>query len=513
MSSTVCSSANRRGCRSDRVARSGNADPAARGPARLIMRRTWKKSFLDFDSPPTLALSDGNLGKQLVSDVLIVDDDEIFSTATQRILSKLGHNAKVAYSVEAARDAVKNESFELLILDIMLPDGSGLQVLDDIDTSSRSVEIALVTGHPSIKSLVKSLYGPHISYLTKPLDLDSIKELLARLSDNDGPASLADVDSSADPNARFGYLIGESDAMQSLYTIIERVAKTPANILLQGESGVGKELVARSVHALRSPGAPFVAANCSALPAELIGSELFGHEKGAFTGAVKRRQGLFERAQGGTLFLDEITEMPLDLQPILLRVLETKTVTKVGGTEEIPIDCRVISATNRDLDARADKERLREDLYFRLAVFPISIPALRDRGDDIELLARHFLRLLNEEHNSVIELIDEQLDELNSYEWPGNVRELRHAIHRAFIMSDPASGKLELPDDLTSPFAAREDENPTEHFVGSTIEEVERKLITLTLENCSGNKQKAANVLGISVKTLYNRINSYEKAS
>ncbi|MEZ5568637.1 MAG: sigma-54 dependent transcriptional regulator [Halioglobus sp.] len=441
--------------------------------------------------------------------VLIVDDDADFTSATQQILQKLGHEATVAGSVEEARAILTHSRFDLLILDIMLPDGSGLQVLETCDEDQLESPIALVTGHPSVKSLVKSLYGPNITYLTKPLNLAKLRSLLPG-DDDEGAAS---GDDNANPAAHFGFLIGESEPMKKLYQIIERVANTSANILLQGESGVGKELVARAIHAASTPSAPFVATNCGALPRELVGSELFGHEKGAFTGAVKNKRGLFERANGGTLFLDEVTEMPLEQQPILLRVLETKTVVKVGGTEEIPVDCRVISATNRDLDNMVDEQCLREDLYFRLAVFPVTIPPLRERGDDIKLLAQYFLQCLNEENATSLTISEEQLETLAGYEWMGNVRELRHAIHRAHIMSDRETGRLELPQQLASPFARTTGHDLSEKLVGSTIEDVERQLITMTLEHCRGNKKETADVLGISLKTLYNRLNKYSEAS
>ncbi len=439
-----------------------------------------------------------------MSKVLIVDDDEVFADTTCNILKKLGHSAAVANSVAEARECLANSRFDLLMLDIMLPDGSGLQVLEDCDESQREAHIALVTGHPSVKSLVKSLYGPNISYLVKPFDLAQLKSLLAR-SENDATEQ-ADETS---PGAHFGYLVGESPAMQALYKMIERVAKTGANVLLQGESGVGKELVASAIHASSESSGPFIATNCGALSKELIGSELFGHEKGAFTGAVSRKIGLFERAIGGSLLLDEITEMPLDQQPSLLRALETNSVIRVGGTEEIPVGCRVISATNRTSEQLAEEGCLREDLYFRLAVFPIAIPPLRERGDDVRVLALHFLDELNRDNQTHLVFSEEQLSKLCEYAWPGNVRELRHTIHRAFIMTDADSEQIQLPKDFSSPFSRNPEPVLSPELLGHTIDEVERKLITLTLDHCEGNKAKAAEVLGISLKTLYNRINKY----
>jgi DNA-binding NtrC family response regulator len=354
--------------------------------------------------------------------------------------------------------------------------------------------------------MVKSLYGPNISYLAKPFDLAQLKLLLAKTA-----AAGIDPEDDENPSAHYGCLVGESDIMQRLYQVIERVGGTDANVLLQGESGVGKELVARAIHACGNPASPFVAANCGAFSKELLGSELFGHEKGAFTGAVSRKIGLFERASGGTLFLDEITEMALEQQPLLLRALETKTITRVGGTEEIAVDCRVISATNRSVESLVEDKCLREDLYFRLAVFPIVIPALRERGDDVKLLAVHFLQELNSENNSQLELNEEQLAQLAEYDWPGNVRELRHAMHRAYLLSNRAAGQVELPSQLASPFSRTAVAGLSQQLVGKTIDEVERKLIEMTLEHCDGNRTQTAEVLGISLKTLYNRINQYSE--
>lgn len=442
-----------------------------------------------------------------MSHVLLVDDDEVFVGTTAKILAKLGHSTSVANSVAEARALLRQQYFDLLMLDIMLPDGSGLQVLDACDEAQRGAHIALVTGHPSVKSLVKSLYGPNISYLAKPFDLEQLRSLLSR-ADPDG----GEQTDEAGPGTHYGCLVGESESMQQLYQMIERVGDTGANVLLQGDSGVGKELVARAIHSCGDSAAPFVAANCGAFSRELIGSELFGHEKGAFTGAVKSKTGLFERASGGTLFLDEITEMSIDQQPMLLRALETKSIVRVGGTEEIPIDCRVISATNRTAEQLVEEQCLREDLYFRLAVFPIAIPALRQRGNDIKLLATHFLQELNNENQTRLALTEEQLTELCEYDWPGNVRELRHAIHRAFLMSDPQSDVLEIPQTLASPFSRESAPDLSQELLGNTIEEVERKLITITLEHCEGNKTQTAELLGISLKTLYNRLNEYKDA-
>jgi two-component system response regulator HydG len=290
--------------------------------------------------------------------------------------------------------------------------------------------------------------------------------------------------------------------------MIERVSQTSANVLLMGESGVGKEVVAQAIHQVSQVAGPLVATNCGALSKELIGSELFGHEKGSFTGAIGRKIGVFERAENGTLFLDEVTEMPLDMQSNLLRVLETKKVIRVGGSNEVSVNCRVVSATNRNMAELAESKLLREDLYFRLAVFPIDIPPLRERSTDIPLLAKVFLRELNEEYGAALVWQDAQLIRLANYEWPGNVRELRHTVHRAFIMSDMQGVNVALPDSFQSPFA-KMSKQANSISAGQTIEDVEKQLITATLAKVDGNKTLAAEMLGISTKTLYNRLHAY----
>jgi DNA-binding NtrC family response regulator len=295
--------------------------------------------------------------------------------------------------------------------------------------------------------------------------------------------------------------------MQRVYDLITRVASTELTVLVTGESGTGKELVARTLHELgpRRAG-PFVAVNCGAVPANLIESELFGHERGAFTGATQQHRGMFERASGGTLFLDEIVEMPLELQPRLLRVLETGTLLRVGGEEPVPVDVRLVAATNRSPEAAVREGRLREDLYYRLHVFPVALPPLRERGGDVALIAQHVLDGLNREAGTSKPLSDRARAALERHRWPGNVRELRHALQRGFVLAeDEVELDLPIPVATGAPGAAGVE---TVH-VGLTLEEVERRLILATLEQCGGDKRKAAATLGISLKTLYNRLNLY----
>ena len=436
--------------------------------------------------------------------ILLVDDDVEFSDVICHIVEFLGHNINTATSLKEAHQWFENNTFDHVLLDFMLPDGSGLHLLDHLKMIGQSPKVTLISGHPSVKGILAEMCEPNVSHLLKPLQREDLELVL------NGPKKTVKKEKCAAITHHFDTLIGESAPMQQLYTMIERVAKTNANVMLMGESGSGKEVVAQAIHNASKCEGPLVASNCGALSKELIGSELFGHEKGAFTGAIARKEGVFEQADGGTLFLDEVTEMPIDMQPNLLRVLETKKVTRVGGNRELPVNCRVISATNRSLTDLAQNNILREDIYFRLAVFPIDIPPLRDRKEDIALLAKSFLGQLNDENGTAFAWANEQLKELETYDWPGNVRELRHAIHRAFIMSDPQTSTISLPDNLESPFS-RVNTQPEDKQVsaGQTIEEVEKELIHATLDKVQGNKTLAAQMLGISTKTLYNRLNAY----
>ncbi len=435
----------------------------------------------------------------------MVDDDQSFTRSTAEIIQLLKHDVRVAGSVEQANQCLQQETFDVVLLDIMLPDGSGFEVLESIYRHNRSAHIAFITGHLAVKNIIRSVAGPDVSFLLKPIDLEKIQALLSRVAPQGGVEQLG-------IRRHFGVLIGESPAMRELYNMIDRVAESRANVLIQGPSGAGKELVAKAIHNASECDGAFVAANCGAIPTDLIASELFGHEKGAFTGAVSRKIGLFERANGGTLFLDEVTEMPLDLQPNLLRVLETGKVVRVGGSEEIDVKCRVLSATNRSREDLASKRYLREDIYFRLAVFPIELVPLQKRPEDIPLLAQAFVDELNQEQGTNYQLTEPALKRLQQYSWPGNVRELRHAIQRAFILSDFETETLRLPDDLGSPFS-QESKAPAMLQAGSTIQEVEKELILATVKATDGDKPKAAEMLGISLKTLYNRLNQYQDSS
>ena len=439
-----------------------------------------------------------------MANVLLVDDEPDFVAAAKEMLQLHGHTVESAEHLESARRLLGGMVPDVLLLDLMLPDGNGLELLEELRASPVK-RVVFITGHPGIKSLIKNLSGPSVSYLTKPI---GSSELLRTVEgDGDAPAR-ASAEGSG--NLHFGCLIGESPAMQSVYEQIEKVGRTPSPVLILGETGTGKELVAESIH--RASGRPgqFVAVNCGSLSRELAASELFGHEKGSFTGAVRRHPGFFKRADGGTLFLDELAEMPLELQPHFLRVLETGSVLPVGSEREVPVDARIVAATNRDPKKAIADKALREDLYYRLSVFPITLPPLRARIQDVPLLVDHFLSQAQTAGAQGRGFSAEDSARLRAYHWPGNVRELRHVVLRAAIMSDPNDSVLRLPERFDSPF--NEPNGQQGLAIGRSIRDVERELIMRTLEHLNGDKRAAAETLGISLNTLYNRLNAYEAA-
>jgi DNA-binding NtrC family response regulator len=432
--------------------------------------------------------------------VLLVDDEQNFTSAMADYLRLQGHSVVSTNTLSAARDAIGRSIPDLVLLDLMLPDGSGLELLDGF-TERRPQKIVLITGHSGVKSLIGAMAGDGVMYLQKPVEpkeVLGILNTLASADDNDAAA--------AEGEPHFGLLIGESPAMQAVYGAIEKVAVTDSTVLVQGESGTGKELVAEAIHRASKRRGPFVPVNCGGLSQELISSQLFGHEKGSFTGAGQKHVGFFERASGGTLFLDEITEMPIEMQTHLLRALETSRILRVGGAEEITVDARLVAATNREPMAAVRDGLLREDLYFRLSVFPIELPPLRERGDDVILLANEILSVLNEKQGTARQFSTEAIESLRRHRWPGNVRELKNATHRAFIMADDSA--VDLPHLAAEAFPGDGLEGVR---AGRSIADVERDLIYATLKHCDGDKKAAAASLGVSLKTLYNRLNQYEK--
>jgi DNA-binding NtrC family response regulator len=433
--------------------------------------------------------------------VLLVDDEPDFVAAASEMLQLHGHAVQTAERLENARRILSSYAPDVLLLDLMLPDGNGLELLEELRGSAVK-RVVVITGHPGIKSLIKNLSGPSVSYLTKPIDS---RELLSLLKEIEAAGEMSE-DSANGVMRHFGVLIGETPPMHALYEQIEKVARTDSPVLVLGETGTGKELVAEAIHRASARVGQFVAVNCGSLSRELAGSELFGHEKGSFTGAVRRHPGFFKRADGGTLFLDELAEMPIELQPHFLRVIETGAVLPVGSEREVQIDARIVAATNREPKKAIAERSLREDVYYRLSVFPLSLPPLRERTADVPLLVEYFLHQARPSGASTFS--PAAMKRLQSYHWPGNVRELKHVVQRASIMASPDATELELSERFESPFGEQDDRQGL--TIGRSIRDVERELIMRTLEHLNGDKRAAAETLGISLNTLYNRLNAYE---
>jgi DNA-binding NtrC family response regulator len=441
--------------------------------------------------------------------VLIVDDDAGTREALAAIIAEDGLTTASAGDLREARIQLVRQMPDVVFTDLKLPDGSGVDLFEDLDPRS-GVEVIVITGHASVESAVSALKMGAADYLVKPINMQRVKAILSRLPRaGDLKAEIGTLRGELRRMGRFGLMLGHSPAMQEVYDQIGRVAPTAASVMLVGESGTGKEVAAQTLHqlSLRRKQA-FLAVNCGAISPNLIESEMFGHERGSFTGADRQHKGYFERANGGTLFLDEITEMPIELQVKLLRVLETGMFMRVGTTREIETDVRVIAATNRDPEQAVLEGKLRLDLYHRLNVFPINLPPLRERGKDVELLAQAFLDELNERHSTRKHFPPALKDMLMAYPWPGNVRELKNYVQRAHIMSSADSDStatVPLQITLSKPAAGTAITVP----FGTSLAEADRQLILATLEQCGGVKTRAAEILGISLKTLYNRLVEY----
>jgi two-component system, NtrC family, response regulator AtoC len=440
--------------------------------------------------------------------ILIVDDDVASAQALAHIALMENFTVAITHCLAEARAQIKKRPPDVILTDLMLPDGQGLELFGDI-VHLKNTEIILMTGHASLETSIEALRLGFKDYLTKPLNIEHLKTVLSHIPK---PCDLKDeivaLRSELRELGRFGRLIGASKVMQSVYDQIVRVAPSIASVLIIGESGTGKEAVAQTIHELSMRRKnTFLPVNCSAISPQLIESELFGHEKGSFTGAVKERKGYFEQASGGTLFLDEITEMPIDLQAKLLRVLETGCITPVGSNASIQTDVRILAATNRIPDEAVAQGKLREDLLYRLQVFPLNLPPLRERLDDVALLAEFFIQELNRLEGQNKRLMPDAITKLHSYNWPGNVRELKNALHRAYIMADDqitADCFLSYGSGSVVNGVAKKQENTI--AAGMTINAIENLLIKKTLAYCEGNKEKTAEMLGISVKTLYNKL-------
>jgi two-component system response regulator AtoC len=459
-----------------------------------------------------------------MSHALIVEDDRDAASMMAALIGAEGFTVATAGSLRDARRQMALQQPDVMLLDLQLPDGSGMELLNGGEEDLSSTEVVLITGHASLETSIQALRLGAADYLVKPVTAKQLKGILSRVMRPSAlKAELADMTKEWERTGHFGHLWGRSPPMQRIYAQIARVAVTAVTVFITGESGTGKEVVARTVHDLsRRRQRPFLAVNCGAISPNLIESEIFGHEKGSFTGAERQHQGFFERAHGGTLFLDEITEMPLELQVKLLRVLETGLFMRVGSTQHQEADVRVIAATNREPEQAVAAGRLREDLMYRLNVFPIRLPPLRERTEDVPLLAEHFLAAVVQREGAMRRFSPEALTRLGAYRWPGNVRELRNVVQRAYVMADGESISDEwlplnapsLRDAAPPPVPAQGvGALPATHSItipiGSSMADAERQLILATLQHCNHHKERTAAVLGVSLKTLYNRLKEY----
>jgi len=438
---------------------------------------------------------------------LIVDDDPDIVQVLAEFVQREGFgDVATAGTLKEARAQIAASPPDIVLVDVHLPDGRGLDLLDGLETVA-APEVVLITGNASVETAVQALRRGVADYLLKPVDFARLKVILANVVRTlEMKGEIGTLRTELRKLGRFGALIGASPAMQGLYNLIGRVAPTEASVFLTGETGTGKEVVAQVIHGLsRRRKEAFVAVG--SFSASLIESELFGHERGSFTGADRLHKGYFERAHRGTLFLDEITEMPIDLQVKLLRVLETSAVARVGGTETVPVDVRIIAATNRRPEEAVAAGKLREDLYYRLNVFPVALPPLRERGEDIELLAEHFLHLLHAPGETAKQFTRAARERLRQHGWPGNVRELKNVVQRAFILAQESLGVDALPEDVTAEavMASR-----VTMPAGTPMPAAERLLILATLDQFQGDKKKTAAALQISLNTLYARLKEYK---
>lgn len=464
--------------------------------------------------------------------ILIADDEESIRFVLSKAMEKRGYSVELAEDGIQALDKIKGERYSLIFMDILMPGESGLEILSKVTDTP----VIIMTAQDTMKNAVEAMKRGAYDYITKPFDIEEVNILAARAI-NAWKLSKEVAELKKEIKWKYavgGEIIGKSDAMKQLYKLIGKVSASDLTVLIQGESGTGKELIARAIHyhSNRSSG-PFIAVNSSAIPKDLLESEFFGHEKGAFTGAHERKIGKFEVADGGTLFLDEIGDMPIDLQAKILRVTQEKEFERVGGNRPIPADVRILAATNQDIESAIKEGRFREDLYYRLNVVPVIVPPLRGRKGDIPLLAEHFLRRFRDELDvEEKNITPEAMRILSSYDWPGNVRELENTVKRAMVMS---SGSKILPEDLPTAvfgeahvkagrfksldelweeklrtFVDKGDCLKMKDLYNLIIKQVEKPLLRFVLEKTRGNQVKASEILGINRNTLRKKLTELE---
>ena len=447
--------------------------------------------------------------------ILLVEDDKNTLTGLIEILTDEGYEVTGADRGKKAFDLLEREDFDVLLTDFKLPDMTGLELYEKSIRSKDSMKTIIMTAYSSIKDAVESMKKGVYHYLTKPINLDELFIVLKKaIQEQQIELENVELKDQIKSTHRFESMIGNSEKMQQVYLTITKVARSQATVLIRGESGVGKELVARAIHynSSRLHG-PLIEISCASLPETLLESELFGYEKGAFTGAIARKKGRFEIADKGTIFLDEIGDIAESIQIKLLRVLQSKEITHLGGTDAIEIDVRVIAATNRDLEKAVSQGRFREDLYYRLNVIPIYIAPLRERKDDIPLLINHFLNKFAFENNKKgLKFSEEALNYCMNYDWPGNVRELENAIENAVVLSD---GSVILMEDLPMTIYSKSASAITSEIFLSDdslkrkMQYSERIILRNAIQKAGGNKSKAAKMLKISLRTMRYKIQKY----
>ena len=438
--------------------------------------------------------------------LLFVDDDKTFGKVMKKELTRMGYSVVCADCGEKAIDTLKKRNFELIILDIKMPGIGGLNTLKSVKEIDPEVEVIMLTGRAAIESAVESMKMGAYDYITKPCRLSELDMLLKKAHEkrqiSKENISLKRLVTSKE---RDKVMISQSDKMKPVFNLIDKVAVTDSTVLIQGESGTGKELVARDIHQKSKRNKyPFVAVNCATLHDTLLESELFGHVKGAFTGAHEARQGLFEVADKGTLFLDELGELPTNIQAKLLRVLESGEIRRLGDSKVIYVDTRIITATNQNLKSMVKRGSFREDLFFRINIVRISLPPLRDRHDDIPLLVQHFLKT-HKIDTTAKKFCHDALECLKRYSWPGNIRELENFVENIIIVSDDEKiGVCDLPEEIRGYVS-----NGYVLDADVSLSDLEKQHIINTLSKMNGNKTHVADALGISIKTLYNKLNVY----
>ncbi len=442
--------------------------------------------------------------------VLVVDDDSLMKDFLQEALVRSDYSVDLASTGEEALKKIKDKDYDIILSDIRMPNMSGMELLKATREYLPDAKVVMMTAYGTVENAVEAMKLGAFDYVMKPFSADEIELRLKRAFEQIRlTRENIRLRSQLASQYRFDNIVGKSPQMQKIFELVEVVADSKATILITGESGTGKELIAKAIHynSPRKEG-PFIRINCAGLPEGLVESELFGHEKGAFTGAIRKSRGRFELADGGTLLLDEVSEISAALQAKLLRVLQEREFERVGSGQTIQVDVRIISTSNRDLREQIEKGKFREDLFYRLNVIPMHIAPLRERKEDIPILAEHFLKKYNLENKRSIEGISQKIYEMfMEYPWPGNVRELENYIERAVVTS---KGKVLAPSDFPKEIAFGKADFASEAIgVGCSIHEAEKKLILKTLETEGGNRTKAAEILGISTRTLRNKLQEY----